>query len=259
MDTTQNYKKYLSPAIILLALFLFVQTINGIKTYGHIGDGMNQSLISVSGDGEVFAAPDIATFTFSVTETGKDAQDAQAKINAKINPAIEALKKNGIDEKDFKTVDFSSYPKYEYSQGVCTNFSCPPSNQTLVGYEMNQTISVKVRAIDDASKVISAVTGSGVSQVSNVSFTIDDEDELISEAREMAITEAKEKAEALADDLDVRLVRIVNFSENGGGYPMSMSARGGVMMDSAKVENAPTLPTGQNKIISNVTITYEIK
>lgn len=259
MDTNQNYKKYISPAIIILALFLLVQTVNGIKSYGHIGEGMNQSLISVSGDGETFASPDIATFTFSVTETGKDVVDAQTKVNAKINPAIEALKNNGVSEKDFKTVDFSANPKYEYSQSVCVNGMCPPAKQTLVGYEVSQTISVKVRAVDTAGKVIGAVTGTGVNQVSGLSFTIDDPDALITKARAEAITKAKEKADILAKDLGVKLVRIVSFSENGGGgMPVPMYARTDSVM-SAKAEMAPTLPTGQNKITSNVTITYEIK
>ncbi len=258
MDTSNNYKKYLPAGVILLSLFLLVQTVNGIKQYGHIGDSLNPSLISVSGDGEIFAAPDIATFTFTVSETGKDAQDSQTKVNAKINPAIEALKKNGVAEKDYKTVDFSSYPKYEYNQTVCITVPCPVTKQVLVGYEMTQTISVKVRIVADSAKVIGAVTGSGVNQVSGVSFTIDDTDALQGKARAEAIEKAKEKAEALAEDLDVKLVRIVNFSENSVGNGVPMFARTDMVM-SGKAESVPTLPTGENKITSNVTITYEIK
>ena len=260
MDTNQNYKKYLSPAIILLSAFLLVQTVIGIKHYGHIGDGINPSMISVSGDGEIFASPDIATFTFSVTETGNNVVDAQNKVNTKVNAALKVLKDNSIEEKDIKTIDFSANPKYEYSQSVCTYNACPPGKQTLIGYEVSQTISVKVRKVDTAGEVIGAVTGSGVNQVSGLSFTVDDTDALVARARAEAIAKAKEKAEALAKDLDVKLVRIVSFSENEGGVPVPMFARADMAMGGAvKMESTPTLPTGQNKITSNVTITYEIK
>jgi uncharacterized protein YggE len=96
--------------------------------------------------------------------------------------------------------------------------------------------------------------------MSGPNFTIDKEDVLKEQARKMAIDEAKEKAEKLSKDLGVKLVRIVSFSENNGGYGMpmyydkEMSA-----VSSAGRAPAPELPTGENKIISNVTITYEIR
>jgi uncharacterized protein YggE len=76
----------------------------------------------------------------------------------------------------------------------------------------------------------------------------------------MAIDEAKEKAKVLSKDLGVSLVRIVNFSENGN-IPM-MYGKGMMATDSvasAPVAPSPELPTGENKITSNVTITYEIR
>jgi len=255
----ETIKKYIPAMAVVLIAFLAIQTINGIKAYDYIGSGVVQNTISVTGDGEVFATPDIATFTWTVTETGANVKEAQTKATTKVNAGIESLKQNGIEDKDIKTVNFNANPKYEYNQVICTSFSCPPSKQTLVGYEVTQTISVKVRAVDNAGKVIDGVTSAGVSEVSSLSFTIDDQDVLITEARAEAIKKAKAKAKVLAKDLDVKLVRIVSFTE--GGYPTPIMYK----MDSTafgvggEASMAPSLPTGENKITSNVTITYEVR
>ena len=76
---------------------------------------------------------------------------------------------------------------------------------------------------------------------------------------ESLLKDAKEKAKVLASELGVGLGKVVSFSENSGGYPMYVEKR---MMDSALVSSvapAPVLPKGENKITSNVSITYEIR
>jgi len=255
----ETIKKYIPAMAVVLIAFLAIQTINGIKAYDYIGSGVVQNTISVTGDGEVFATPDIATFTWTVTETGANVKEAQSKATTKINAALESLKQNGIEGKDIKTLNLNANPKYEFNQIICTSFNCPPAKQTLVGYEMTQTVQVKVRAVDNTGKVIDGVTSAGVSEVSSLSFTVDDQDVLIAQARGEAIKKAKAKAEALAKDLDVRLVRVVSFTE--GGYPTPIMYK----MDSmafgvgGEASTAPSLPMGENKITSNVTITYEVR
>jgi hypothetical protein len=108
--------------------------------------------------------------------------------------------------------------------------------------------------------MLEAVASAGVTNVSGLTFTIDDRDALMREARQKAITEAKGKAEQLAKDLGVRLVRIVNFSENGGGQPPIYFSKDMAMgMGGAEPESAPTVPAGENRFTSNVSITYEIR
>ncbi len=103
--------------------------------------------------------------------------------------------------------------------------------------------------------------GLGASQVSGLSFTIDDENELQAKARQEAIDDARGKAEELADQLGVSLVRVVGFSESSGGYPPIPYAfgRGGDMAVMESKAVVPDIPTGENKIISNVSVTYEIR
>jgi uncharacterized protein len=220
--------------------------------------------ISVSGMGEVFAVPDRATFTVTVREDAADVADAQEKATTKSNAIIAYLKGAGVEEKDIKTISYNVNPKYEYTQEACTNFSCPPSNQVLVGFEVWQMLEVKVQDPKKAGELLSGVGGQGASEVSSLSFTIEDEDDLRAEARQMAIDEAREKADALASQLGVNVVRVVGFYEDSGGYPpMPYYAKGGMdmaMANEASVRSvAPELPAGENKIISNVNITYEIR
>ena len=193
-------------------------------------------------------------------EEGKTVKEAQDKATVKMDLALAAMKALGIENKDIKTSGYNAYPKYENEQIVCITYPCPVGRQKIIGYEVNQNITVKVRKIDDAGKTIDAVTTAGASNVSGISFTIDDEDALTRDARKKAIEDAREKAKELAKDLDVRLVRIVNFSENGRGYPMYFKTEASLGMGGAdSAVPAPTLPVGENEIVSNVTITYEIR
>lgn len=252
-------------ALAMLALFLLIQSVKALKEFKFVGSGVSASnTISVSGMGEVFAVPDRATFTVTVREEAKEVADAQEAATKKTNDIISYLKGAGVEEKDIKTVSYNVNPKYEYSQGVCTQYSCPPSKQTLTGFEVYQSIEVKVQDPKKAGDLLSGVGSKGASEVSGLSFTIEDEDMLKTDAREMAIQEARAKAEQLADQLGVEVVRVVGFYEDSYGYPTPYYGKGGVMMDvamSARAEAAPApeLPTGENKIVSNVNITYEIR
>ncbi len=250
-------------ALGLLAVFLFVASIYALKSVRYVGSGVAASnTISVSGDGEVFAVPDTATFSVTIQERAKDVAAAQTAATKKNNDVIAYLKEAGVEEKDIQTADYNVNPQYEYSNGVCTAGFCQPGKQTLVGFEVTQTLTVKVKDTDKAGELLSGVGSRGASSVSGLSFTIDDQDQLEADARDKAIADAKAKADELAESLGVSIVRVVGFTENAY-QPYYAYGRGGVAMDAVKLESAaapsPELPVGQNKITSNVNITYEIR
>ncbi len=252
-------------ALALLAVFLFVASVYAFKSVRYIGSGISASnTIQVSGEGEVFAVPDTATFSVTIQERAKVVADAQKTATEKANSIIAYLKEQGVEEKDIQTADYNVNPEYEYTNGSCSAGYCQPGKQTLIGFSVSQTLSVKVRDTDKAGELLSGVGGLGASSVSGLSFTIADEDALKAEARDEAIANAKAKAEELASALGVHVVRVVGFSENDY-QPYYSYARGGMAMDAMSVEAAqkaapsPELPVGQNKITSNVNITYEIR
>jgi uncharacterized protein YggE len=251
--------KALLVVFIFLSIFIVAKTVTEIREWRYIGSGVvPTNTITVQGEGEVFAIPDTAVFSFSVIKRGATAQEAQDLATETANAAIDYLKKEGIDEKDIKTTNYSVYPRYEHQPIYCITFPCPQGESRLVGFETNQSVSVKVRDTEKAGRLLSGIGELGVEQISGLSFTIDDEEALQREVRQKAVADAREKAEALADDLGVKLVRIVNFNEYG--YPIyarNETMALGVGGDTKAVP--PTIEPGENRITSQVNITYEIR
>lgn len=265
MDTLQQPHIRTAGIIVLtaLALYLGASAVSEMKSWKFIGSGTTATnTISVSGKGEVFAVPDIATFTLTISETAKDVQSAQKTATQKANDIIAYLRGEGnIAEKDIKTINYSVQPKYEWIQATCyPSRPCPPGENKLVGYTVEQSLEVKVRDTDKAGEVLAAAGSRGVSQVSGLEFKVDDEDALKVEARKKAIIEAQEKASSLARDLGVTIVRVVGFNEDAGYQPpMYYRAEKAVMMSADMAGAAPEMPVGENKVQSNVTVTYEIR
>jgi uncharacterized protein YggE len=205
--------------------------------------------------------PDIATFNYSVVSDKATVDEAQADATAKANATTDYLKKAGIDAKDIQTADYSINPQYDYVNQVCANGYCPGGKQVLKGYEVRQSTTVKVRDTKKAGELLAGVGGTGATEVSGLSFTFDKPDMVQTEARDKAIADAKAKADVLAKQLGVSLVRVVSFNENGSGVtprPMMYNmAAGSQAKDAAAV--APTISTGQNRVTDDVSITYEIR
>ncbi len=249
--------------LVIISLFFVVKLLAELRNYGAMGSS-NANTITLSGHGEVTAVPDIANIYFTISKdakTVKEAQDAVALIEKK---ALDLLKSKGVAEKDIKTSDASFYPKYDYSQTVCpravdTISYCPPGKQVITGYTASESITVKIRKTDDASVIMQGLGTTGVSNLSGPNFTIDDEDGLKADARKKAIDDAREKAEALAEDLGVRLGRIASFSEGGSYGGPIYYAKDAMMEQSSGSAPRAELPKGENTISSDVTITYEIR
>ncbi len=258
-----NIYKWAWIVLIVLAVFLGVQTIGALKDLGETNPSYNT--ISVSGEGETLAVPDIASFTFTVSADAKTVASAQEDVTKKMNAVLAELEKQGIDEKDIKTTDYSVYPRYSYPQVNCSPYSCPSGRQVLDGYTASHNVSVKVRKTDDAGKILGLVGERGATNLSGINFTIDDPEKLTQEARTEAIENAREKAKILSRNLGVKLVRVVSYSDNfdGGVMPYAREgmAYGMGAKDVAVAQSAPApqLPTGENKIRVIVNVTYEIR
>ncbi len=260
----ERLRKAFLTMVLLLSALVAVVLVAQIQSFRYIGSGVEPTnTISVSGYGEAFAVADIATFSFTVSSKKSTVAAAQEDATAKINAVTKYLTDGGIDKKDIQTTDYSVNPQYDYVQGICTNGYCPGGKQVLSGYEVRQTTSVKVRDTSKAGDLLTGVGEKGATEVSGLQFTFDDPNKMQDDARGKAINDAKNKADELAKQLGVRLVRVVSFNENGGGYPTPMYARD-VAYSSAGVANesktvAPDIAVGQNKVTSNVSVTYEIR
>lgn len=246
-------------ALGMLALFLLIATINATEDLGRT-EFPYSNTITVDGSGTSAMVPDLARVYYSITEQGATVAEAQDKATERNNAAIDALKEQGIEEKDIRTTSYNVSPRYEYPQ-PCYAGVCPPavSSPRIIGYEVSQTLEVKVRDTAKAGSVLETLGSLGVQNISGPNFGFEEDDAARTAARAEAIAEAKAKAKQLAKDLGVRLGRVVSFNE-GGIYPTDYYGygKGGVAMDMAESRPVPQLPTGETETTVSVTITYEI-
>ena len=246
---------------ILLAIYLAVLSVKEFRSIGFVGSNLAQShTISVDGSGDAVAIPDIATISFTVTETAKTVASAQDAASTKVNATLAALKTAGIAAKDIKTTSYSINPHYEYQGSVCrADGICPPSKSIVTGYDVGQSTEIKVRDLKKVGDLFTLIGSNGVENLYGPSFSVDDPDSVQATARANAIADAKIKAEVLAKALGVRIVRVASFSESGNTpYPIryDMMSAG---VSSSKTVAVPEISTGEQKVTSNVTITYDIE
>ena len=249
--------------ISVVTIFFIAKTVNEIKASKYIGPtGPETGIISVSGEGEVFAIPDTAQFVFSVFEEAPTIESAQESVTKKQNEILSFLKSEGVDEEKIKTIGYNIFPRYEFRSDTRSNFPAPEGQRVLVGYEVRHTLEVKTKETDRVGEFIAGVTKLGANDVSGVSFTIEDEEVVRKEAREKAIEQARKKANDLAKDLGVALGPLVRFEEGFGGDKFYLE-RSAVTNESVGFDVAqapsPGIPAGENKILVNVVLGYEIR
>ncbi len=258
--TTDDLFKKIGWLVIVLSVVGILIGLKTIKEFSFIGKGANETnQFSVSGRGEAYASPDVAQLTFIVEKEAKTVKESNTFVDEKMAKIVSFLKEQKIDEKDIKTVNNSFYPVYDYPQ--CLMYPCTQT-QKLRGYTTSRSIEVKVRSIDNAAAITEGLAMLEVTNLQGPNFIVDDTDKVNQEARDKAIENAREKANQLAKSLGVKIVRVVNFSEStDGGYPPQpmMYGKGGADMAVLQSASPESLPEGQNKYISNVTIVYEIR
>jgi len=258
LNSNPLFKKTAITLLIILVAFVAIKILREIKEISYVGKAQGAtSTINVSGKGEVLATPDIATFSFTVSEEAAVVSDAQAKATEKMNSILAYVKKNNVEDKDVKTLSYSIYPRYDYQSATYNT----PGKQILAAYVVSQTIELKIRKLADAGTLLTGIGEFGATNVSGLSFSVDKQDDLALEARNKAIADAREQAEKLADDLGVDLGSITSFYESTPYQPGPVYyAKDMMAVGMGGAERVvPQLPSGENKIISNVTITYEIR
>jgi uncharacterized protein YggE len=259
-----DYKKYtwMTGALALVAIS-FAALASGMGDFNTIKHPNGQiASITVSGEGEVTALPDIATVTLTVRESAKTVPEAQKLVEAKVKAALKDIATLGVDKKDTKTTSYTINPKYEQqAQTVfCSGYNCPQAKTIVTGYEVAESMQIKVRKIDQSGAVIGALGKANITEVSGPEFTLEDMDKAQADAKALAITKAQAKAEATAKSLHVSLGSIINFNEdNGGNYPVMYARADAMSMKVVGASEAVTIPQGENVIKSKVSITYTLE
>ncbi|MEZ4629480.1 MAG: SIMPL domain-containing protein [Deinococcales bacterium] len=161
-------------------------------------------MISVSGQGTVYAEPDIALVDFGIISQDGDLSKATANANAVISSIREVLSALGIEDKDIRTSEFNIWPQDRYNR-----------DGEVVGreYQVNHTLTVTVRESAKLGEVLSQAVAAGANNVNNIRYSFDNSEGLEQQARALAMANAKAKASQLAELAEVSLGKVIRIEE----------------------------------------------
>ncbi|MEK7091543.1 MAG: SIMPL domain-containing protein, partial [Patescibacteria group bacterium] len=228
--------------LVFVAVFAFAKWGPSIPISSVVSQ--KQDFFTVTGEGKVTVVPDTAIFSVGITTSSPSIQTAQSQSNAVINKIAKQLKDLGIKENDIKTVNYSIYPQYDYQQG-----------NKISGYQINISLSVTVRQLDKINQALDLATQSGANTIGGIQLTVDDtkQKQLFQQARELAVKDAKTKAESLANAAGITLGKIVNIQEDTNNFPRPMIG----MMAIADSAPKTNIQPGATDISTTITLFYE--
>lgn len=237
-------------ALVSMTCWFGLKARNEARQYETIGRPAPQrDLVTVTGEGRIKVAPDVAVLDLGMTAERGTVTEAQAETVKVMNDLTAAVKTLGVEAKDVQTANYSVSPAYDWEDG----------RQSLRGYSVTQSLRVKVRNLDSVSAILAKAAELGANQVGGISFVIDEPESLRAEAREKAIADAQEKAEDLAETVGFDLGKIVSFGEGYSPSPEAYYMADRAMGLGGAVAAMPSIEPGQNEIVVSVSLTYELK
>ena len=227
----------------LIILGLFVLSACERETILMSDDHLNQ--IHVVGTGTVTASPDIATAQIGVQTFSSEVEPAINENNRKSDAIQAALRKQGIEEKDMRTSSFSIYPQRDYQHD---------KPDEIIGYQVNNTISVIIRDIDSVGKILQVAIDAGSNNIYGINFTLDDQEPFEDEARVKAIEDAREKAESMAEAAGINLGKVLSITESSGSWPIMAKAD----YDGREFSSEVPIQPGELELTISVEMVFEI-
>jgi len=197
--------------LLLAGLLLLAAAIAGVAQphFARSADAPTHSTISVTGNGSVTSVPDRASWQFGVSAQAATAKDALAQASSKANALISALKDAGVASADLQTSDVSLYPQTD-SDG-----------RVIVGYQASESVSAEI-AIAKAGPLVDAAVAAGADSVSGPMLSVADQSSLYDQALAKAVSDAKDKAQALADAAGLTLGSVESIVEGGSATPVPL-------------------------------------
>ncbi|TGD83938.1 DUF541 domain-containing protein [Mycolicibacterium sp. CH28] len=207
--------------------------------------GQNPRQVTVVGAGEVQGVPDTLTADVSIEAVAPDVTTAMNQTNDRQKSVLSALNTSGIDSKDISTTQVSLQPQYT-------------DNSVITGYRASNSIQIKIRKLETASQVLADVINAGgdATRINSVSYSIEDDSKLVSDARARAFNDAKQRAQQYAELSGLSLGKVISISEAPGGttppQPVPMPSPRGAM-----ASQVPLQP-GQQTVSFSVTASWEL-
>ncbi len=204
--------------------------------------------IKVSGVGCIIGRPDVATTNIGVESMGSSLEQVKNKSNSSVDIIIKKLKSMGVADKDIQT--------RAYTISTLTDTSLISRAQKITGYRINNRLQVKIRNLADLGIILESVVASGANDIAGISFEIDNPKNCQIQARQLAVKDAREKAEQLARDAGIQLGKILSIIETGdSGKPAVYRS-----MSMKDMANAPVpIEAGEMEIVVHVDMRFDIQ
>lgn len=210
------------------------------------------STLTLTADGVVSAAPDTAIVSLGVVQEAGTADAALSANNKAMAKALAALKDAGVADKDISTSGFTIDPVMVYPPQKSDGTQEAPK---ITGYRVSNAVTVKLRDIAKAGGLLDKVIRVGANDVRGVSFTVDDQDSLMDQARVAALKTVESRAALYAQTAGFTLKRILSISEGTQDRPpMPM-----MMAKAAPQGDSVPLAAGEQDIRATVNVTWEIE
>ncbi|OBA96088.1 hypothetical protein A5662_18435 [Mycobacteriaceae bacterium 1482268.1] len=203
----------------------------------------NTRQVTVVGSGEVQGKPDTLNVNVSIEATAPDVTAAMNQTSDRMQAVIDALVNSGIDRNDIATTNVTLQPQYGGGD-----------NPTIIAYRASNSITVKIRNLTNASQTLGLIgtTGGDATRINSVSYAIDDDSQLVKDARTRAFDDAKDRAEQYAQLAGLTLGKVISISESAGTTPPTPTP-----MPRAAMEAVPLEP-GQQSVGFSVTVIWEL-
>jgi uncharacterized protein len=201
--------------------------------------------VTVVGSGEVQGRPDTLTAQISIEATAPDVTAAMNQTSDRMQAVINALVNSGIDKNDIATTNVTLQPQYGGGD-----------SPSIISYQASNSVTVKIRNLNTASQTLGLIgtTGGDATRINSVSYAIDDDSQLVRDARTRAFDDAKDRAEQYAQLAGLTLGDVISISESAGTTPPTPTP---TPMPRAAMEAVPMEP-GQQTVSFSVTAIWEL-
>lgn len=231
--------------VFLLAAVLAVELVVVVPAVRAVAPE-ERNVISVTGEGRLYADPDMAQIVIGVESRAPTAKEAASKNSGDMSEVMAVLKEMGVAEEDIQTVDYSIRAEMYYPE---------KEEPKVIGYVVTNAVQVKMRDLNLVGDLLDRVTEAGANNIYGITFTIEDPRPFQEQAREKAVADARKKAQQLADLADIRLGDLISISEYIMGGPVYVER-------AAPAEGigggGPSISPGQLEIVVQVGMSYEI-
>jgi len=218
----------------------------GSGAYTYQGEEAPAKTISISGAGSSLAKANLAKVTLGAQTKDPSASEAIEDNAAIMSEIIQVLKGMGFTDDDLQTTGFSVYPDYNWD------------TREVTGYTVSNLVEVTIENLDLVGPVIDAAGAAGANQVQGIRFELSDSvrEELKMQAYVTALEDAEEKANVIADTLDLTITGVQSVTESS--YSPARTYKTMPEADFAGSSNTPIIE-GSLTVTVNVHIVYLIE